>query len=304
MTIPDYQSLMLPVLREARQGEKRVPETAEKIADSLGLSSDERNELLPSGKQRILHNRVHWAKLYLSKAGLIESPKHGVFTITAEGERVLQSNPSFIDNKFLSNFEAFALFINNSTTQQNNMASNSIQIDKSEATPEEIVDEAKRLLDAALASELLERILEKDFEFFEQLIVDVLVAMGYGGTHDRAAMRLGKSGDHGVDGVIDEDRLGLDRIYVQAKRYENTTVGRPDVQAFVGSLVGHGATKGVFVTSSTFSAGASAYAEQIPQRVILIDGKRLTQLMIENGVGVRVSRAIELKRIDDDFFPD
>jgi len=172
-------------------------------------------------------------------------------------------------------------------------------------TPEEQIDAAQAVVHAALRSELLQRILDNSPSFFERLIVDLLVAMGYGGTHANASLKLGKSGDNGVDGVIDEDRLGLDRIYVQAKRYATTNpVGRPDVQAFVGSLVGFGATKGVFVTTSTFSEAARQYVKQIPQRVILIDGARLTDLMIEYGVGVRISRTVQLKRIDEDYFGD
>jgi restriction system protein len=173
----------------------------------------------------------------------------------------------------------------------------------SAATPEEQIDAAEAVLQSALSGDLLQRILDNSPSFFEHVIVDLLVAMGYGGTHENAALKLGKSGDNGVDGVIDEDRLGLDRIYIQAKRYaQQNSVQRPEVQGFVGSLVGFGASKGVFVTTSTFSLGARQYAEQIPQRIILIDGARLTDLMIEHDVGVRVSRRVAIKRLDEDFF--
>jgi restriction system protein len=173
------------------------------------------------------------------------------------------------------------------------------------ATPEEQVEAAQNVLHAALKAELLQRILDNTPTFFERVIVDLLVGMGYGGSHENAALRLGKSGDGGVDGVIDEDRLGLDRIYIQAKRYAaHVTVGRGEVQGFVGSLVGFGATKGVFVTTSSFSSNAVAYAKHLPQRIILIDGSRLTELMVEHDVGVRLSRAIAIKRVDEDFFTD
>lgn len=304
VAIPDYQTLMLPVLKLAAEGEWRVPKAAEEIADKFGLTDEEREEMLPSGRQRVLHNRIHWAKLYMSRAGLISSPKRGVFSASDEGKALLAKNPASIDNETLKAYPAFVEFQKASASGQ---AKDEQPIAKaaatSSATPEEQIDAAQAVLHSALRSELLQRILDNSPLFFEHLIVDLLVAMGYGGTHENAALKLGKSGDNGVDGVIDEDRLGLDRIYVQAKRYaETNSVQRPEVQGFVGSLVGFGATKGVFVTTSSFSSGARQYAEQIPQRIILIDGKRLTDLMIEHDVGVRISRAVKVKRIDEDFF--
>lgn len=306
MAIPDYQTLMLPVLKLAADGETRVPEAAEKVADSLGLTEEERNEFLPSGRQRILHNRIHWAKFYMSKAGLVESPKRGVFRASQTGRDLLASNPALIDVEDLKAYPSFVEFYENSTSKQPKDEKPAAKaVAASPATPEEQIDAAQSVLHSALSSDLLQRILDNSPSFFEHLIVELLVAMGYGGTHENAALKLGKSGDNGVDGVIDEDRLGLDRIYVQAKRYaEQNTVQRPEVQGFVGSLVGFGASKGVFVTTSTFSAGAREYANQIPQRVILIDGARLTDLMIEHDVGVRVSRRVAIKRLDEDFFSD
>lgn len=295
---------MLPVLRLAVQGEWRVPEAADKIADELALSLEERDELLPSGKQRILHNRIHWAKFYMSKAGLIESPKRGLFTASAAGKALLSQNPQSIDNDTLNQFPAFVEFrLGNTKENGTAVEKAAVAASNSEATPEEQIDAAQAILKSALSSDVLQRILDNSPAFFENVIVELLVSMGYGGTHEKAALRLGKSGDNGVDGVIDEDRLGLDRIYVQAKRYASAnTVQRSEIQAFVGSLVGFGANKGVFVTTSSFTSGAISYAEQIPQRVILIDGARLTDLMIEHDVGVRVSRTVKLKRIDEDFF--
>ncbi len=304
MAIPDYQSLMLPVLKAAGEGETRVPIAAEKIADWLGLTDDEREELLPSGKQRLLHNRVHWAKFYMTKAGLIDSPKRGVFVASQQGKTLLAANPSQIDVDLLRTYPAFLEFYSASSQSTAPDAGPATTVAAaSMSTPEEQIDAAHSVLSSALKADLLARILEQSPAFFERVIVDLLVGMGYGGSHENAAMRLGKSGDGGIDGVIDEDRLGLDRICVQAKRYaSHVSVGRPEVQGFVGSLEGVGANKGVFVTTSSFSKQAADYVKALQKRVILIDGKRLTKLMIEFGVGVRVSRTVEVKRLDEDFF--
>ena len=277
---------------------------AEKIANQLGLTEEEREELLPSGKQRILHNRIHWAKFYMSKAGLIESPKRGVFIATEKGHSLLATNPASIDVELLKSYPAFQTFYSNEGRDEAESAPDNLLLKPAtEATPEEQIDAAHATINEALKADLLARILEQTPTFFEALIVDLLLAMGYGGSHENAALRLGKSGDGGIDGVIDEDRLGLDRIYVQAKRYAvDSPIGRPAIQGFVGSLVGLGASKGVFVTTSSFSQHATEYANALQQRVILIDGDELAQLMIEFDVGVRVSRTLQVKRIDDDFF--
>ncbi|MGY4802994.1 restriction endonuclease [Teichococcus aerofrigidensis] len=297
---------MLPVLRIAAKGESRVPQAAEQLADALELTAEEREEMLPSGRQRLLHNRVHWAKFYMTKAGLIESPGRGRFVASTAGHALLESNPVKIDVEILKNFPSFLEFYQKSGSQvspEEKFVSQAAAT--SEATPEEQIDAAHGLIHAALKIELLQRILAQSPAFFEYMIVDLLVAMGYGGSHDRAALKLGQSGDGGVDGVIDEDRLGLDRIYVQAKRYaSHVGVGRPEIQSFVGSLVGLGATKGVFVTTSTFSAQAINYVRHIPQRVILIDGGRFSDLIIEYKVGVRVDRTVVVKRIDEDYFTE
>ncbi len=286
MTLPGYQALMLPFLTAAAEGET--------------------SELLPSGKQRLLYNRVHWAKFYLSKAGLIESPRRGVFAYSTAGRDLLATRPARINLETLKRYPDFAHFYNQ--TADNARTADQPQTPfpapSSEATPEEQIDGAFAVLGQALKADLLTRVLEQSPSFFERLIVELLVAMGYGGSHDDAARQLGKSGDGGIDGVIDEDRLGLDRIYVQAKRYTTGTVGRPEVQGFVGSLVGIGASKGVFVTTSTFSRQALDYVKGLQQRVILIDGARMTELMVEFGVGVRISTEIVIKRIDEDFFSD
>lgn len=305
MTIPDYQALMLPVLRIAASGPTRVPEASDRIADKLGFSQEERAEMLPSGRQRILHNRIHWAKFYMSKAGLIDSPSRGVFKASEAGEALLARNPAVIDVGTLKAYPAFVEFYTASKEASPAEAAATNAAADAAATPEEQIDAAHAVLHAALKADLLQRIAAQSPAFFERLIVDLLVAMGYGGTHENAAQRLGHSGDGGIDGVIDEDRLGLDRIYVQAKRYApHVGVGRPEVQGFVGSLVGLGASKGVFVTTSTFSTPAADFVRHLPQRVILIDGIRLAELMIEHGVGVRVSRTVTVKRLDEDFFAE
>lgn len=303
--IPDYQTLMLPVLRLAAECETRVADVAERIADDLGLTPEERDELLPSGRQRLLHNRIHWAKFYMNKAGLIASPARGRFVATDRGKALLATAPDRIDVALLMREPEFREFYRNEsgTTGQDGAIAKPLDTVSPPTTPEEQIDAAHAALQAALREELLQRILANSPAFFEQLIVELLVAMGYGGSHKDAAAQLGRSGDGGVDGIVNEDRLGLDRIYVQAKRYApGNPVGRPDVNGFVGSLVGLGATKGVFVTTSTFSQPARDFVKHLSQRVILIDGQELADLMIEHGVGVRSYRTVEFKRLDEDFF--
>ena len=303
MAIPDYQSLMLPILKLADQGEFSVPMAAVEIAKSHGLSATEAEEMLPSGKQRLLHNRIHWAKFYLTKAGLLESPKRGRFTVTEMGKQLLNKPSVFLNTKYLLTLPAFKEFYGKSEAAQPEGDSGAPELPA--ATPEEIISDAEKAFNAALRDDLLSRIRQNSPQFFEQLIVELLVAMGYGGSRLNAAEQLGKSGDGGVDGVINEDALGLDRVYVQAKRYApGSSVGRPEVQAFTGSLVGLGATKGVFVTTSSFSAQAMDFASRVPQRIILIDGKRLTELMVTYNVGVRSNRVVEFKRLDEDFFTE
>lgn len=308
MAIPDYQTLMLPVLVLASESEQRVGNITGRIADQFGLTEAEQEQLLPSGRQRVLHNRIHWAKFYMSKAGLITSPARGRFVATEAGKLLLATNPPKIDVRLLMREPSFREFYRNEADpgiEQTEATINAATPALAVSTPEERIETAYQSVQAALRAELLERIVQNSPAFFEQLIVDLLVAMGYGGSHKNAAAQLGRSGDGGVDGVINEDRLGLDRVYVQAKRYaEGNTVGRPDIQGFVGSLVGLGASKGVFVTTSSFSQQARDFVRHLAQRVVLLDGKDLAGLMIEHNVGVRVSRAIEFKRLDEDFFSE
>ena len=307
MPIPDYQTLMLPVLTAAARGDTSVPILADDIADQFGLTDSARNELLPSGRQKILHNRIHWAKFYLNRAGLIDIPRRGRFVASEAGRIILAKNPARIDVDTLLAIPQFREFYNNSSVEssrQQPVDAHEVGI-ASVATPEEQIDAAYLALGAALRSDLLQRILRNSPAFFEAAIIELLVAMGYGGSRKNASEQLGRTGDGGVDGVVNEDRLGLDRVYVQAKRYrEGLSVGRPDVQAFVGSLVGLGATKGVFVTTSAFSSQAVEFVRHLTHRIVLIDGQRLADLMIEHNVGIRVSRTIEFKKIDEDFFSE
>ncbi len=310
MPIPDYQSLMLPLLKQAAAGEIRVLEAEKKMGEEFGLTPDERVQLLPSGKQRVLHNRAHWAKFYLMKAGLVRFPSRGTFVATDAGRALLARNPSRIDVDLLRqqypSFEEFYRGEQADVEQTPGTAVTSSALSNmATSTPVEQIERAFLTIQSALRTELLQRIFQNTPAFFEELIIELLVKMGYGGSRPDAAAQLGRSGDGGVDGVINEDRLGLDRVYLQAKRYsEGNVVGRPEVQKFVGSLMGMGATKGVFVTSSKFSGEAIEYARHLRERVILIDGQRLAELMIEHSVGVRLNRAVEFKEIDENFFDE
>jgi restriction system protein len=308
LPIPDYQTLMLPLLKRAALGEVRISEAEKQLGDEFGLTLAERNQLLPSGKQRVLHNRAHWAKFYMMKAGFVNFPKRGTFVATDAGRELLAKNPSHIDLQLLRKYPSFEEFYKGAHADNNLVSAITVEPSQSAAphsTPEEQIEGAFVTLQSALRTELLLRISQNSPPFFEELIIDLLVKMGYGGSRPDAASQLGHSGDGGVDGVINEDRLGLDRVYIQAKRYaEGNVVGRPAVQSFVGSLVGMGATKGVFVTTSKFSSEAIEFARHLTQRVILIDGQRLAELMIEHGVGVRLNRAVEFKRLDEDYFDE
>lgn len=309
MPIPDYQALMLPLLKRAALGEMRILDAEKQLADEFSLTAEERGQLLPSGKQRILHNRAHWAKYYLMKAGLVSFPRRGTFVVTEAGQELLAKHPGHIDIELLRRYPSFEEFYKGDHSEDNRASAPTAeplaQSGVLQSTPEEQIEKAFIAVQSALRAELLQRILQNSPQFFEELIIDLLVKMGYGGSRPDAATQLGRSGDGGVDGVINEDRLGLDRVYVQAKRYaEVNAVGRPAVQNFVGSLVGMGATKGVFVTTSKFSSEAIEFSRHLQQRVILIDGRRLMELMIEHGVGVRLNRAIEFKKIDEDYFDE
>jgi len=310
LSIPDYQSLMRPLLAFATDGsEKNINDAIKQIADQLNLTDDERHQLLPSGKQAVFANRVHWARTYLDKAGAIKRTRRSHFQITERGKQLLADNPTRIDVQVLKKFPEFIAF---QTSKVIDAAGNNVaplpaatEIPESAVTPEEAVQQAESQIFENLRGQLLIRIFESSPSFFEGLVVDLVVAMGYGGSRASVVQRLGKSGDEGIDGVVNEDPLGLDVVYIQAKRYAaDNTIGRERIQQFAGALVGQGASKGVFVTTSSFSRGAIEYAIKVPQRIILIDGKELARLMVQYGVGVRVERTVEIKRIDLDYFDE
>lgn len=302
MTVPGFQEMMLPLLRLAEDGqEHRIADAIEILATKLGIDGDQRAELLPSGKQSRFTNRVHWARTYLGKAILLERGSYGTFRITGRGLQVLSENPTAISMSYLERFPEYVEFRKKSRT-----ADSGDEHDPSTAvaeTPEEQLDAAARVLKQDLAQELLERVKRNSPEYFQQLVVDVLVAMGYGGSRPDAGKALGRGKDGGIDGLIKEDALGLDAIYIQAKRWEDT-VGRPIVQAFVGALEGVRARKGVMITTSSFSPDATRYVETIDKRIVLIDGERLTELMIEHGVGVLERSLYRVMQLDTAYFDE
>lgn len=299
MAIPDYQSLMLPLLKLAQDGQDHsLSEAIDTLALEFGLSGEERKELLSSGRQAKFDNRVGWARTYLKKAGLLESTGRGKFRITERGIEALRHKATRIDNRFLMQFPEFAEFQNRpsqSVIKQNGQAEESTQ------TPEELLESNYQNLRRDLAQELLDRIMGCPPKFFETLVVDLLVAMGYGGSRKDAGQAIGQSGDGGIDGIIKEDKLGLDIVYIQAKRWEGT-VGRQVVQAFAGSLEGQRARKGVLITTSQFSQGAKDYVNRIEKKIVLIDGEQLAQLMIDHGIGVTQITSYVVSRVDLDYF--
>ncbi|MGO9675234.1 MAG: restriction endonuclease [Methylocella sp.] len=302
MPIPDYQSLMLPVLSASCAGETRIGDVVERLAEKLGLAPEERAELLPSGKQTIFANRVHWAKTYLGKAGLIEGTRRGYFKITARGRQVIDAKPARIDNSFLGQFSDFEKWRRSAQEAEGDQSPAPIAANQTK-TPDEIMRTAHRQIEASLSQELLERVRAAPPDFFERLIVNLLLSMGYGGSVADAGRALGRSGDDGVDGVIDQDALGLDRVYIQAKRYASgNNIGSGAIRDFFGSLDRHKAAKGLFVTTSTFSPSATDTAQYLSKRIVLIDGEQLARLMIRHNVGCRVEETLQIKKIDEDFF--
>ncbi len=300
--VPDFQSLMLPVLRTAEKGEVRIGDVVDFLAGSLGLSEEERSVLLPSGRQTVFANRVHWAKTYLAKAGLVEPTRRGHFRITGRGQEVLAESPKAIDIRFLERFDEFIQF-----RERAEPAPGAIEARKpiagQDQTPDEVMRAAHVQIEVALAQELLERVRGALPDFFERLIVNLLLAMGYGGSAAEAGRALGRSGDGGVDGVIDQDALGLDRVYIQAKRYaDGNTVGPSAIRDFFGSLDRHKANKGLFVTTSSFTSSARETADYLSKRIVLIDGELLARLMIRHNVGCRIEETLYLKKLDEDFF--
>ena len=313
MNIPDYQSLMLPLLQALADGrEHLVRDVRESIAAQFGLNAAEREALLPSGKQPVFDNRLGWAKTYLAKAGLVVSVRRGVYQITERGRSVVASKPDRVDTAFLAQYPEFQDFqrkANDDSSEEPGAApprggAADVAQPAGAATPQESMDAAYRQLRGAVEADLLTAVRGASFRFFERLVVELLVKMGYGGSLKDAGKAIGRSGDDGLDGVIKEDHLGLDVIYVQAKRWTEKTVGRPDVQAFAGSLEGVRGRKGVFLTTSTFSSEAREYVSRIEKKIVLVDGRRLAALMIDFGIGVAPVVTYELKRVDTDYFSE
>jgi restriction system protein len=301
VAIPDYQSIMLPLMQVAADGQEySLREAIERLAQNFKLNDEERQETLPSGRQATFDNRVGWARTYLKKAGLLKSTRRGYFQITSKGQSVLQKHPPRIDVKFLDQFPEFIEFRKSKRDQPEVNGSTTLA---QAITPEENLESIIQGLVQDLVSELLDNIKSCSPNFFETLVVDVLVGMGYGGTRQDAGRTVGRSGDGGIDGIINEDRLGLDVIYVQAKRWENP-VGRPEIQKFAGALQGFRARKGIFITSSSFTAEAKDFVSRIESKIILIDGQALAQYMIEFGVGVNTRKTYELKKVDFDYFTE
>lgn len=303
MAVPGYQEFMYPFLKQWEDGkEYKLQDLYVILADYFELYENDVLEKLPSGKQTLLVNRIGWTRTYLYKAGLINVVRRAVFCITEEGTRILQdSSITRIDRKFLTKYDEFKDFIT-SNSNDNDLGNNPIHNEK---TPLELVDFNFNLIKNEIKDTLLTKILECSPFFFERLIVDLIIAMGYGGSASDGRQAIGKTGDEGIDGIIKEDVLGLDMIYLQAKRWKiGITISRPDIQKFVGSLVGKKASKGIFITTSKFSAGAKKYVESIDKRIILIDGDQLTDLMFAYNVGLSNEETYTIKRIDLDFFEE
>lgn len=300
--IPDYQTLMRPVLECAATGEVRISDVVEQLANKYGLTADERSALLPSGKQTTFANRVHWAKSYLKQAGLVEITRRGHFNITNQGRASLADKAAVINNSYLEQFEDFQSF-RARVNEADAATTKTTQMPETASTPDETLRLAHNSITNALSAELLDRVRKSTPAFFERLIVDLLIAMGYGGTSEDAGRAIGQSGDDGVDGVIDQDPLGVDQIYLQAKRYiEGNNIGPAAIRDFFGALSLKKAHKGIFVTTSAFSATAIQTARDLGSRIVLIDGVQLTKLMIRYNIGCRDEEVLHLKRIDEDFF--
>jgi restriction system protein len=304
MPIPDFQTVMLPLLRLTQdQQEHSKRQVTERLAATFRLTDAERQQLLPSGRQPTFDNRVGWAVTYLRKAGLLDTTRRGYFRITRRGLDLLNEDPERINLKLLERYPEYIEF-RTRTAKVEGGDDGGAMTDTTGVetqTPEEAIEAAHQQLRDALASDLLQQIMACTPGFFERLVVDLLVRMGYGGTRKDAGQAIGKSGDGGIDGIIKEDRLGLDVIYIQAKRWEGT-VGRPEIQKFVGALQGQRAKRGIFITTTSFSQDAVRYAAMIENKVVLIDGNVLAQLMIDTNVGVSPISSYEVKRVDTDYF--
>ncbi|WP_206338737.1 restriction endonuclease [Sulfitobacter sp. BSw21498] len=301
--IPTYQKLMRPVLKSAEGGPRKISEVVEEISNSLNLSSEQRELLLPSGKQTVIANRIHWARSYLKQAGLVKNTQRGWFELTETGFAALKDASREIDVKYLEQYEAFQEFRQRSN-KTDDLEVSDTTADKDE-TPDEQIEDALKRWNKTLSSSLLKATQEASPAFFEQLIVELLIGMGYGGSSENAGRALGKSGDNGIDGVIDQDPLGVDQIYIQAKRYASeNVVGSGDIRDFFGALSIHKATKGIFVTTSKFTTSAKETTKALGGRIVLIDGERLANLMITYGIGCRQKSVVRLMELDETFFDE
>ena len=304
MAIPDYQTLMLPLLKLAGDGAAHSNrDVVNVLAVQFGVSEEERKELLPSGKQEVFDNRVGWARTYLKKALLIDYVQRGQFRITERGKKVLAENPERIGVAYLSRFPEFIEFQRPSrpaAAEENGSVASAVETD----SPDDLMATGYLNRRRQIEQDVLAKVKSCSPEFFERLVVKLLTAMGYGGSLADAGKAIGKTGDGGVDGIIKEDKLGLEQIYIQAKRWDSASVGRPEIQKFVGALHGKRARKGVFITTSTFTKDAKDYAEGLETKVILIDGLRLAELMFDYEVGISTESTYVVKRIDSDFFED
>jgi restriction system protein len=300
MPIPDFQTLMLPVLKYADgHGEHTLRQATDSLAQEFGLTPNEVAELLPSGQQPTFYNRVGWARTYLKQARLLSLTSYNHLTITERGKQVLAEKPTRVDMKYLERFPEYVAF--KERAKPTKPAAGDAP-EENQLSPDEQLESAYQRTRGELASELLDHVRRSSPAFFEQLVVELLTRMGYGGSRADAARAVGRIGDEGIDGIIDEDRLGLDSIYIQAKRWSENPIGRPDIQQFVGALQGKRAHKGVFITTSRFAEQAKAYASTIDAKVVLIDGERLAQLMIDHNVGVSTVAEYDLKKLDTDYF--
>ena len=302
MPLPDFQSIMRPLLEAHQDGKEHLNrDLVAQLADSFGLTDDEKRVMLPSGGARLFDNRVGWAKTHIMQAGLLSSPRRAISVITDRGREVLRDNPDRVDLRVLNGFEDYREFRKRRKTAED---SEDFTGDTDDAqTPEEVLENAYFQVRRQIEGELLSHIMDSPPDFLERVIVDLVVRMGYGGSRKDAGEALGRSGDEGIDGIIKEDPLGLDIIYLQAKRWDGT-VGRPEIQKFAGALQGQRARKGILITTSTFSADALEYVSRIDTKIILIDGARLTKLMFDHGIGVTSASNYEVKRIDSDYFAD
>ena len=304
MAIPTYEECMLPLMKIAEDGKEHLfREATDALINQFNLTEKEKQELLPSGSAFVINNRIGWARTYLTKAGLLLKTKRGYFRISEEGKKLLQKEPAFINTKMLKEYDAFNEFQTTKETDnfENNKTEHNIQ---QSITPHELLESGYLSIKNELADELLSTIKNISPSKFEKLVIDLLVKMGYGGSIKEAATVVGKSGDEGIDGIIKEDKLGLDVIYIQAKKWDSGTIGRPEIQKFAGALLGKKAKKGIFITTSTFTNEAKKYVTDIDAKIILLDGKQLTELMIENNLGVSTQDVYTIKRIDSDYFEE